>query len=185
VPPEKVRFLRPFWPLRVSGAELLRALNWDDAMIRVFQKRVLKRHSRAGYSLLEVVLASSLCATALVGALAILRDGMTYATNIDTRQLILIYGVSKMEEQLAVVAASWATGTVTGDYSADGYPTMRYSVTRSDSPASGGLTNQLMVVGVTVYSDANNNGSMDTAEMRTTFSTKIGKMANYQSMAGS
>ncbi len=110
---------------------------------------------------------------------------MSYASNIDTRQLMLIYGVSKLEEQLAVVAASWSTGTLAGDFSSDGYPAIRYSVTRSDSPAGGGLTDQLMAVSVTVYNDANSNGVMDANEMRSVFATKICKLVNYQSMAGS
>ena len=62
---------------------------------------------RSAYSLLEVVLASAICATALVPALAVLRDGMTLADIIDTRHLLLTYGVSKMEEQLAIVGATW------------------------------------------------------------------------------
>jgi hypothetical protein len=144
-----------------------------------------RRRPQRGYSLLEVVLATSICTTALVTALALLRDGMTNAGKIDTRHLMLIYGVSKMEEQLAVVAASWTTGSLTGDFAADGFADIRYSVTRTDAPASGGLTNQLMVVTTTVYSDDNGNDAMDASEMRSTFTTKIGKMSNYQSVAGS
>jgi hypothetical protein len=140
---------------------------------------------RGGYSLLEVVLASTICTTALVPALALMRDGMYNAKKIDTRQLILVYGVSKMEEQLAVVAASWTTGTATGNFAADGYASMRYSATCSDAPAAGGLTNRLMNVSVTVYYDENGNSAMDASEQRTTFTTKISKLINYETMAGS
>jgi hypothetical protein len=140
---------------------------------------------RAGYSLLEVVLASTICLTALVSALALLRDSMSNATKIDTRHLMLLCGVSKMEEQQAVVAATWSSGAVNGNFASDGYPSIRYVVSRSDSPANGGLTNQLMSVAVTVYHDDNGNSALDTAEMRTTFATKISKLANYETMAGS
>jgi hypothetical protein len=140
---------------------------------------------RRAYSLLEVVLASTICATALVPALAVMRDGMTLCDIVDTRHLLLLYGVSKMEEQLAIVGATWATGTVTGNFAADGQSTIRYSVTRSDSPASGGLTNQLMSITVTTFSDANGNGTMDTAEARLTFTTKVAKLASYVTKAGS
>jgi hypothetical protein len=144
-----------------------------------------KQRTRSAYSLLEVVLASSICATALVPALALLRDGMTLADLIDTRHLLLSYGVSKMEEQTAIVAASWTTGTVTGNFAADGFSSIRFSVTRTDAPASGGLTNQLMVVSVTTYSDDNGNSAMDASEMRTTLTTKIAKTVNYATKASS
>jgi len=153
-------------------------------MFATNQKTRTNRRPR-GYSLLEVVLASSICLTALVPALAILRDGVTNATKIDTRQLLLIYGVSKMEEQMAVVAASWSTGTVTGNFSTEGAASIRFSATRSDSAGSGGITNQLMNISVTVYSDDNGNSTMDASEQRTIFTTKVSKLVNYTTMAGS
>lgn len=139
---------------------------------------------RAGYSLLEVVLAASICASALVPALAVMRDGMTLGDIVDTKHLLLIYGVSKMEEQLAIVGATWATGTLTGNFSAEGQSTIRYSVTRSDSAASGGITNQLMVISVTTYSDDNANSTMDSSEPRLTFTTKVAKSVSYATRAG-
>ena len=66
---------------------------------------------RNAYSLLEVMLASAICATALVPAMALLRDGLALADTIDTRHQILLCGVSKMEEQLAIVAARGAPAT--------------------------------------------------------------------------
>ena len=51
---------------------------------------------------------------ALVPALAVMRDGMALGEIIDTRHLLLTYGVSKMEEQLAIVGATWATGNRDG-----------------------------------------------------------------------
>jgi hypothetical protein len=140
---------------------------------------------RRAYSLLEVVLASTICATALVPALAVLRDGVALGDIIDTRQRLLTYGVSKMEEQLAIVGATWATGTAAGDFGSDGQPNIRFSVTRSDSPASGGITNQLMNVTVTTYSDDNTNDVMDASEMRSTFTTKVAKSVSYATKAGS
>jgi hypothetical protein len=143
------------------------------------------RQKRSAYSLLEVVLASAICASALVPALAVLRDGVTLGDIIDTRHLLLTYGVSKMEEQLAVVGASWTTGTVTGNFAADGQSSIRFSVTRSDAPASGGITNQLMNVSVTTYSDDNGNSAMDASEARVTLSTKVAKLVSYATKAGS
>ena len=55
----------------------------------------------------------------------------------------------------------------------------------TDAPASGGLTNQLMVVSVTTYSDDNGNSTMDSTEMQTTLTTKIAKSVNYATKASS
>lgn len=140
--------------------------------------------ARGGYSLLEVMLASAICASCLVPALAVLRDGVALGDIIDTRHLLLTYGVSKMEEQLAIVGATWATGAATGDFASDGQSNIRFSVTRSDSAPSGGITNQLMSVSVTTYSDDNGNDVLDGSEISSTFTTKVAKCVSYASKAG-
>jgi hypothetical protein len=144
---------------------------------------MLRHRAPKAYSLLEVVMAAAICAAALVPALAMLRDGMTVADNIDTRHLLLIYSVSKMEQQLAVVAATWTTGTANGDFAADGHASIRYTVTRSDDPGSGGITGRLMSITVTTYSDDDGDDNMDASEMRTTVTTKIGKCVSYENLA--
>jgi hypothetical protein len=138
---------------------------------------------RRGYSLLEVVLASTISLTALVPALAVLRDGMTLGDIIDTRHLLLTYSVSKMEEQLAIVGATWPSGTVTGNFASDGQPSIRFSATRSDAVVDGGIVGKLMVVTVTVYSDANGTSVMDSSEARTIMTTKIAKLVSYETKA--
>lgn len=139
---------------------------------------------RKAYSLLEVMLASAICATALVPALALVRDGLALADTIDARHQILLCGVSKLEEQLAIVAATWSTGNIAGDFSAAGYAGIRFTATRSDSAANGGITGRLMNVSVTAYSDDNGNSAMDTSEMRTTLATKVSKLVSYEDKAG-
>jgi hypothetical protein len=139
---------------------------------------------RNAYSLLEVMLASAICAMALVPAMALLRDGLALADTIDTRQQILLCGVSKMEEQLAIVAATWSTGNISGDFSADGYSGIRFNATRSDAASNGGITGRLMNVSVTAYSDDNGNSTMDASEPRTNLTTKVSKLATYEYKAG-
>ena len=140
---------------------------------------------RRGYSMLEVMLASSICITAIVPALAMLRDGIALGDIIDTRHLLLTYSVSKMEEQLAVIGATWPTGTITGNFASDGQSTIRYSVTRSDAAVDGGIVGKLMVVTVTTYSDDNGNSAMDASEARTTMTTKVAKLVSYVTKASS
>src|SRR5882757_878304 len=141
--------------------------------------------ARSGYSMLEVVLASSICLTAIVPALAMLRDGIALGDIIDTRHLLLTYSVSKMEEQLAVTGATWPTGTITGNFASDGQSSIRYSVTRSDAVVDGGVVGKLMVDTVTVYSDDNGNNAMDASEARTTMTTKVAKLVSYVTKASS
>jgi hypothetical protein len=135
--------------------------------------------------MLEVVLAASICLTALVPALAMLRDGIALGDIIDTRHLLLTYSVSKMEEQLAIIGATWTTGTVNGNFASDGLPGIRYSVTRSDAAVDGGIVDKLMVVTVTAYSDDNGNSAMDASEARTTMTTKVAKLVSYVTKASS
>jgi hypothetical protein len=150
-----------------------------------FGTHVRHRRTRAAYSLLEVTLASGICLSALVPAMAILRDGLLAAETIDNRHMVMLYGVQKMEEQQALVAASWTTGSSSGNFSSEGHANIKYSVTRTDASASGGITNRLMVISVTVYNDDNGNSTMDVTEPRTTFTTKVSKLATYADLAGS
>jgi hypothetical protein len=142
-----------------------------------------RRRATNAYSLLEVVLASAICSTALVPALALLRDGMALAGSIDKRHLLLIYGVSKMEEQMAVAAAAWSEGTADGDFAADGHANLRFSATRSDDLANGGIVDRLMYITVTTYSDDDGDDALDAAEARTVLTTKIAKLVTYENKA--
>ena len=132
------------------------------------------------------MLASAICATALVPALALLRDGIALADTIDTRHLLLTYGVSKMEEQLAIVGGDLDRREPSPAIlppTASQHPLQRRrGPTQS---ASGGITNQLMNVSVTAYSDDNGNDTMDASELRTTLTTKVSKLVSYESKAGS
>ena len=144
-----------------------------------------RRCAHTAYSLLEVVMASTICATALVPALAFMRDGMTLATTIDTKHMLLTYAVGKMEEQLAIIGATWTEGSASGDFNVDGHPNIRFSVTRSDAPASGGIDGRLMAISVTTFSDDDGDDAMDVAEARITVTTKISKLMSYEAKANS
>ncbi|QDU57124.1 hypothetical protein [Aeoliella mucimassa] len=128
-------------------------------------------------------MASTLCAVALVGGLELLRDGMIASRTIDQRQLMTNYAVSKLEEQLALVAATWTSGSASGDFAADGHADIRYSVNRSDAEANGGLVDRLMHIQVTTYLDEDSDDTLDSSEKNCTFRTKVGKFALYESLA--
>jgi hypothetical protein len=128
-------------------------------------------------------MASSLAAIALVGSLALLRDGMIASRTIDQRQMLTTYAVSKLEEQLALVAANWTSGTVVGDFAADGHASIRYVASRSDAQSDGGLSDRLMHVQVTTYADEDGDDALDADEKRCVFRTKVGRFATYESLA--
>lgn len=149
--------------------------------------RANRRVAPVAFSLLEVVLASALCAAALVPALVIIRDSIARAREIDIRHQLLLYGVGTLEAQLAAVAAldsAWPGAAPSpGSFASEGHPDMRYTVTWSDNPANGGLTNRLMNVTVTTYYDEDGDGSQDAGEPAITLNTKIGKFASYENKA--
>lgn len=141
---------------------------------------------RAGYSLLELVLAVALVAGTLAPAMALLRDGMELSRTTDERQLLTNYAVQKLEERLSIVAAGWTSpvsGSASGDLAAEGFSSIRYTVTWSDAVASGGLLDQLIRVDSTTYLDADGDDAMDADEPRCVFRTKIAKFPSYEAAA--
>ena len=130
-------------------------------------------------SLLELIAGAALMAFALVPALEIMRDGMAWSRALDTREMLLNYGVSKLEEQVGVVAASWSTGTLTGDFAGDGHAEIRFVVDRSDDPADGGITDRLMNIDVTTYHDVDGDDALGVNEPQLVMTTKIGKFVTY------
>jgi type II secretory pathway component PulJ len=143
------------------------------------------RHERArkAFSLLEMILATALVAGTLAPALAVMRDAMSISRESAKRALLSNYAVETLEYMQGVTMQSWTTGTTTGSYSSDGYANIRYSVTRSDAPASSGLTSRLMHVQVVVWDDANGNSALDSTEIAARMRTKVAKLATYQSVA--
>ena len=98
---------------------------------------MLRHRAPKAYSLLEVVLASG----------------------VDARHLLLLYGVSKMEEHLAIVAAGWTEGTFTGSFAAEGHANVRFIVVQSDEVASGGIVDRVVGPGGGVFHAATAAGS--------------------------
>ncbi|HZZ73523.1 MAG TPA: hypothetical protein VFE24_14820 [Pirellulales bacterium] len=133
-------------------------------------------------SLLEVVAATCLLATAIYPALQFVRDGLAISRDNETRAAVSNFCVSKLEEHLALAAANWTNGTYTGNFASEGYASLRYSVTRSDAVAAGGVVGSLMAITVTVWNDANANSLCDTGETQVTMASKISKMAVYQAL---
>jgi len=141
-------------------------------------------HRRA-YTLLEVIAATALVSTALVASMALLRDAVQLSDRVDYQNLMHTLCVSKLEEHLNLTAATFTTADVSGSYSAEGFSELRYRAVRTDSSGSGGITNRLMAVSVTVWRDSNGDSAITAGEMTVTIATKVAKMALYETEAGS
>lgn len=134
----------------------------------------------SGQTLLELMLATSLTALAVVPALQLLRTGMDLGQEIETRQILTTFCVSKVEEHLASAGAGWVEATATGNFSSEGYAGMRFQAVRSDDVAAGGIVDRLMVVTATVWEDSDADTQLDASELQVSFMSKVAKMDNYQ-----
>ena len=143
------------------------------------------KRSSAAHTLLELIMATSIIAATLVPALRLMRDGMSQSRELDRRNMMTNYCVSKLEEQLAVVASQWSRGNGSGDFANDSHPDIRFLAQRSDDAVDGGITDRLMSIIVTVYDDADQDDTLDTPERRVVFRTKIARLATYEYEAGS
>jgi len=137
------------------------------------------RGRRRAFSLLEMIAATALTAGTLAPALAVMRDAMAVSREGVQRGLVANYAVSVLENQAALVMQSWTNGTVTGNFSADGYSAIKYSAVKSDAPADGGLTNRLMSIRVTAYQDVDGDSVADAGEVKVTIRTKVARLTSY------
>ncbi|MCG8450751.1 MAG: hypothetical protein MI725_14370 [Pirellulales bacterium] len=139
-----------------------------------------KYQSQRAFSLLEMAAALALIAGTLVPALAVVRDAMATSRETHRRNLLANYAVRILEDQSALVATNWVNATINGNFASDGHTNIRYTATKSDATADGGLVNQLMHVEVTVYDDADADMTLDTSELQETYRTKIAKLNSYE-----
>ena len=144
-----------------------------------------ERHSSfssrcVGFSLLEMMAAAALVAGTVVPALGVIRDAMTQSRELHRRHLLSNYAVRILEDQTAYAATNWINATLTGDFTADGHSAIRFSLTRSDTVAAGGLVGQLMNITVTVYDDADGDLTLGTTELQETYRTKVAKLNSYE-----
>jgi hypothetical protein len=139
---------------------------------------------RSGNTLIELVAASTVLAVALVPALRIMRDAVSVGDDLEYASAMSTLCVGQLEQTLAKTAAAWNTTAESGSYASLGYSRLRYTVSKSDAPADGGLTNQLIAITVTVWDDADSDTVLDSTEKKVQFSSKIAKIAAYEGLGG-
>jgi hypothetical protein len=126
-----------------------------------------------------MIAATALTAGTLAPALVVMRDAMAASRAGVRRTLVANYATATLENQAALVMQNWTNGPVTGNFSADGYASIKFSAVKSDAPADGGLTNRLMEITVTAYDDVDGDSVADSAEAKVTIRTKVARLASY------
>lgn len=133
--------------------------------------------------MLELVVASSVIAMALVPALRLMRDSLRVGRELEDATLMSTLCASKLEEHLARTAADWVTTTSSGDFSAQGYSHLCYQVIRSDDVADGGIHNALMSITARTWHDVNGDGNWSEGEPSVVFASKLAKSTSYANEA--
>jgi prepilin-type N-terminal cleavage/methylation domain-containing protein len=142
--------------------------------------RPLDRSPRRGFSLVEMIAATALVAGTLAPALAVMRDAMSASREAHRRHLMANYAVTVLEYAAAASMQNWGSDAYTGNFASDGYPTIRYQLTRSDNPASGGVAGRLLHLQATVYDDVDKDSIADATESKVRYRTKVAKLLNYE-----
>lgn len=125
-------------------------------------------------------MAAALVTGTVVPALAVIRDAMAQSRDLHRRHLLSNYAVELIEDHAAYAATNWINTTTTGNFSSDGHSSIRYTLTRSDAVANGGLVGQLMVIEATVFDDTDGDTIADVDERQETYRTKVAKMNSYE-----
>jgi hypothetical protein len=127
-----------------------------------------------------MAMAATLVAATLVPTMAVMRDAMSKSRELSRRNLLSNYAVSVLEAQSAIAMTDWISTTATGSFTADGHPSIRYSAVRSDAPANGGISSELMHIQVTVFDDSDGDTTADANELSVLYRTKIANLQSYQ-----
>jgi hypothetical protein len=144
-------------------------------------QQLRRRPARRGTTLLELVAASTVIATALVPALRIMRDSLRISRQLEVREAMATIAMSVLEQESARVSGKWTMQTATHRQPGidSGYPSVIAVSAVSDSLARGGVPDSLAVVSVTAFEDANGTGRLDDNEPSITFATKIAGLTSY------
>lgn len=135
---------------------------------------------RRGHTLLELIAASTIISIAITSTLSLMVDSLEVSRDLEQRNLVTTLAVSKLEEHASLVTSSFTEGTFSGNFSAEGQPSIRFNVTRSTDPAVGGVLSELMVVSVYVWQDADGNGARNGSEPNVSLTTKIANLTAWK-----
>ncbi len=143
-------------------------------------KTAVRRVSRSGQTMLELLAATAIMSAALVPALKFTGRCVTNLDAIEKSELCLALCTSTMEAELASTSSTWDLADSRGDFASEGHPNVLVTVTKSDASEDGGRPNALAVISVVVWHDKDGNGNLDTGEPKSQLATKIAKVISYE-----
>ncbi len=135
---------------------------------------------RRGQTMLELVAATTIISLALTPALRLTRSSLMNIDTLEKSELSVSLCVSKLEEQMALTAATWDLTGSAGDYSSIGHPELRFISTISDAESAGGNPGRLAVLDVVVWNDQDGGNDLDADEQRTRMVTKLARVLSYE-----
>lgn len=148
--------------------------------IRVsMRRRSSQNFHKLGQTMLELVAATVVIATALVPALRLTRNSLQSLERIEQSERCHFLCVSTLEESMVMASANWAAQPRFGDFSRAGWPEYLYQVTMSDSESEGGIPGSLAVIRVLVWYDANGSGTAEADEVYCQLETKLANLQSY------
>jgi type II secretory pathway pseudopilin PulG len=146
------------------------------------RSRQVRKRRTCGYTLLELVAAIAITGAVLVTTLTLTREGMELCRKADLADVMTLLATSRMEQESARAAVDFLPLDESGTFDAEGYPLVRWHAVHSDQNADGGIPDRLMAIALTVWNDADNNGSLDATEASVAFHSKIAHMSDYQNV---
>jgi hypothetical protein len=126
--------------------------------------------------MLELVAATVIISVAMVPTLRLTRNNLQSLERVEQSEQCHLLCVSKMEETMAQTSGTWSLGTQQGNFAASGWPQYRYTAQSTDQPGSGGRTDSLAVLTVTVWHDQNANGAADGNEVVCRLDSKLARL---------
>lgn len=147
---------------------------------RLYRRSRSKRPLRVAQSMLELVAATTVISIALVPALRLTRDSLVRMNELELHEEALSFCTGKIEQQLALTAATWNLNDEEGDFSADGRSELHFQVTKSDALDDGGSPDSLAVIRVIVWNDEDGGNDLDAEELRIQLDAKVAKLLAYE-----
>lgn len=133
---------------------------------------------RAGTTLLELTVASTILAITLIPALKLMRDSLRISRQLESREVMVTGCQTILEQQSFQIATQWAlaSGLDRSVGQQSGYSNVLIEYAATDSASDGGIASKLAVLTVSAWDDQNANSRRDATEIAVTFATKVARL---------
>lgn len=120
--------------------------------------------SRAGFSLLEVVMAMVVAGMILVPTAAMMSQALKGEATRSKRAELLLLARSKQAEYCHLARINFQNRTASGDFASRGHADIAYRLNCSDSVGQGGIPGRLQSIQVIAWYDEDADHTLDDSE---------------------